>query len=440
MKPFRGRSRPRRPCPRLGRATDPGLAAVPRESWGNLEVPSDSLEPLVKVAVFGAGGLGRIIALELAADPRVQELVLADKRGDRSRALRLIGRTAAIRAVQVDVSVPDALGEVLKGVDVAVNATLPDYNLAVMDACLAAGCAYADPWGLSPIAPDERPGVLSQLDRDAAWKDRGLTAVVSMGSDPGVSSIMARAAADRLQTLDEIRILKSAGGAGALEGYPLYSRALFVRDALAAPTVWDGTKVVREPFVSGEEDYEFPAPIGRRHLYQFYHEEVLTLPVRLGRPVGRVVYKHDINPDLVRATVALNALGLLAEDKRLSLPGTRLTFRDAFLATFPEPSTLVGPVAGTMAIVAEALGTKADGAKARIRSTIVVDHREANKKRGTTAERSLTAGAVAAAVSLLEDRKTLRAGVLAPEELPTEPLQRELGARGITYDVSESPA
>lgn len=394
----------------------------------------------MKVAVFGVGGLGRIIALELAADARVTELVLADKRGDRSRALKSIGRTATVHPVQADVSRPDAMSEILRGVDVAVNATLPEYNLSVMAACLEAGCGYVDAWGLSPVDRDERPGVLAQLDLDGRWKDRGLTAVVTMGSDPGISNIMARAAANRLATIDEIRVLKAVGGGGALEGYPLYSRAVFLRDALSQPTIWDGAKIVPQPFVSGEEEYEFPAPIGKRNLYYFYHEEVLTLPFRLGRPVGRVVYKHDINPELVRAIVSLNALGLLADEKRVQLAGSRITFRDALLATFPEPSGLIGPVTGAMAIVSEVLGTKADGARVRARGSIVVDHKEANRRRGTTAERYLTAGAVAASVALIADGKTLRHGVLAPEELPTEPLQKELADRGIGFELDEKPA
>ncbi len=394
----------------------------------------------MKVAVLGVGGLGRIIALELATDPRVTELVLADVRGDRSKALRSIGRTATVRSLQADVTNPFALQDALVGVDVAVNATLPEHNLAVMTACLEAGCAYIDPWGLSPVAPGERPGVLDQLDRDEAWKKRGLTAIVTMGSDPGVSNLMARAAADRLQTVDEVRILKAAAGGGAIEGYPLYSRAVFLRDALSRPTVWEDGKLVPQDYVSGEEDYVFPDPVGKRHVYQFYHEEVLTLPHRLGRPIRRACYKHDINPELVRAIVALDALGLLAEDKRLQLGGGRTTFREAFLATFPEPSTLIGPVAGAMAIVADVLGTQADGSRARMTASIVVDHREANRKRGTTAERYVTAAAVASAAALLEDKKTLRTGVLAPEELPPDKVLPDLSARGIAFQVRESPA
>lgn len=394
----------------------------------------------MKVAVLGIGGLGRILALELASDARVTELVLADKRGDRSRALRSIGRGATVRPLQVDISQPMALRDALAGVDLAINATLPEFNLAVMDACLDAQCSYIDAWALSPIVPGETPGVLAQLEQNAAWQARGLTAVVSMGSDPGLSNVMARAAADRLQSLDEIRILKAAAGQGDIEGYPLYSRMVFLRDALSPPTIWENGKITPQPFVSGEEDYTFPDPVGTRHLYQFYHEEVLTLPHRLGRPVGRVVYKHDINPEIIRAIASLDALGLLKEEKRIQIGGTQMPFREAFLETFPEPSTFVGPILGAMAIVAEVIGSKEDGSRSRVRASYVLDHREANRRRGATAERYATAVAVSATASLMIDKKIPRTGVLAAEELPLEACIAELASRGVSFRLEESAA
>jgi len=60
----------------------------------------------VKAAVLGTGGLGRIITLELAADRRVDEIVIVDKRGDRSRALQSLGKTASLTALEADVTDP----------------------------------------------------------------------------------------------------------------------------------------------------------------------------------------------------------------------------------------------------------------------------------------------------------------------------------------------
>ena len=153
----------------------------------------------------------------------------------------------------------------------------------------------------------------------------------------------------------------------------------------------------------------------------------------------RVSYKHDIKPDLVTATVSLDALGLLAPERRLQLGTAQMTFRDAFLATFPEPSTLMGPFPGAMAIVVEAIGTRPDGSRTRVCGILNVSHRDANRKRGTTAERYLSATAIASVASLLSE-KALRAGVLAPEELPPDRLLPDLERRGVAFTLDERPA
>jgi saccharopine dehydrogenase (NAD+, L-lysine forming) len=394
----------------------------------------------VKVAVLGAGGLGRIIALELASDRRVSELLLVDRRGDRSRALKSLGRSARVTAIEADVSQTASLREILRGADVVVNSSLPEHNLAVMSACHEAGCNYIDSAGFSPVGSGMKPGVLEQLALDASWRDRGLTGIVSLGSDPGLSNVMARVAADRLEVLQEIRILKGHSGEGSAEGYPLYSREIFLRDALSPPTVWDGTKLVERPHVSDVETYAFPTPIGNREVYNFYHEEVITLPIRLSRPVGGVCYKHDIRADLVRAAVALDALGLLSTEKKVRIGAQQTPFRDAFLETFPEPSTFVGPMAGAMGIIAEVRGSKPGGDEVLVRGSAIIEHREANRRRGTTAERFVTAAAVASGIAMMADGKILRHGVLAPEELPPERIVPELEARGIRFVVEELAA
>ena len=394
----------------------------------------------MKAAVLGTGGLGRIITLELAADRRVDEIVIVDKRGDRSRALQSLGKTASLTALEADVTQADALRRILAGVDVAVNATLPEYNLRVMDACFAAGCGYVDSAGYSPPVAGKESGVLDQLALDPRWRDRGISAIVSMGSDPGISNVMARMAADRFAGIDRILIRKAATGEKATDGFPLYSREVFISAALSNPVVWDGHEIRERGPASGEEDYEFPPPIGKRRVNSFWHEEVLTLPTHLGKPVGWVDYKHDINPELVRAIHAFDALGLLRPDHKVKVGITQIPFREAFLAAIPEPSTLIGPLSGALGIVVEVHGTKIGGGKAAARASLTMEHREANRRRGTTAERFLTAAASAAAVMLIHTKRLPRTGVLAPEELPPDLIVPELAARGVTFSIADMPA
>ena len=394
----------------------------------------------MKAAVLGTGGLGRIITLELAADRRVDEIVIVDKRGDRSRALQSLGKTASLTALEADVTQADALRRILAGVDVAVNATLPEHNLRVMDACFAAGCGYVDSAGYSPPVAGKESGVLDQLALDPRWRDRGISAIVSMGSDPGISNVMARMAADRFAGIDRILIRKAATGEKATDGFPLYSREVFISAALSNPVVWDGHEIRERGPASGEEDYEFPPPIGKRRVHSFWHEEVLTLPTHLGKPVGWVDYKHDINPELVRAIHAFDALGLLRPDHKVKVGITQIPFREAFLAAIPEPSTLIGPLSGALGIVVEVHGTKIGGGKAAARASLTMEHREANRRRGTTAERFLTAAASAAAVMLIHTKRLPRTGVLAPEELPPDLIVPELAARGVTFSIADMPA
>src|SRR3989449_11460354 len=181
----------------------------------------------VKAAVLGTGGLGRIITLELAADRRVDEIVIIDKRGDRSRALQSLGKTASLTALEADVTDGAALHRILAGVDVAVNATLPAHNLRVMEACFEAGCSYVDSAGYSPPVAGEKSGGLEQLALDARWRDRGISAIVSMGSGPGISNVMARVGADRFSGIDRIPIPKAGTREKGTGGVPLHLRQGF---------------------------------------------------------------------------------------------------------------------------------------------------------------------------------------------------------------------
>src|SRR2546427_263833 len=117
--------------------------------------------------------------------------------------------------------------------------TSAKYNLAIMQAALEVRANYLDPSAAGPREPGGLAGIFEQLAMGEAFKDAGLSGLVSMGLDPGLSNVMARSAAERLDTIDAIRI--RSGGVATLPGYtsfPLYSREVFLSDILTPPTVW----------------------------------------------------------------------------------------------------------------------------------------------------------------------------------------------------------
>src|SRR3990170_2725399 len=160
----------------------------------------------MRVAILGAGGVGRTLASELRSDDRVDSLLLVDLVGDRAKVLAGMRGRVSIEAKQIDVSQVAALARALKGCDVAVNATLPKNNLPVMRAALEAGADYLDVAATGPREPGGKPGILEQLEMHDAFRAAGRTALLSMGLDPGMTNVLAREAADRLDSPDAGRI------------------------------------------------------------------------------------------------------------------------------------------------------------------------------------------------------------------------------------------
>src|SRR5436309_6984101 len=293
----------------------------------------------MKVGIVGVGGVGRTLAQLLRAEAAIDSLVLIDKDENRVRFFTKLTGRVKVDASPLDLNAPSDLPRILRGSAVVVNTAPPRLNLAVMNACLLAGAHYIDVAASGPQEPGAPTGILEQLQRHDAFRAKGLRALLSMGLDPGMSNVLAREAADTLDSIDAIRI--RSGGTAQIPGYvsdifPLYSRETFLSDMLLPPSAWsDGGLREQEP-LSDSEDFEFPPPVGVQRTFLVSHEEVKTLPRYLSKPVPRVDFKQAFNPELIQAVLSLKMLGLLAEDREISVGGLRIPFRRAFLQALPE--------------------------------------------------------------------------------------------------------
>jgi len=391
----------------------------------------------MRVAILGIGGVGRALASELRLDPRVSSLLLMDKVGDRARVLAGMRGRTPIEAKMIEVDKRDTLAQALRGCRVVVNTTLPKYNFTIMGAALDAGANYVDVAATGPLTPGGRWGIYAQLDLNDAFRSAGLQALLSMGLDPGMSNVLAKEMADRLETIDTIRV-RSGGFAkfGDYTSFPLYSREAFLEDALLIPTVWLDGKLEERPVMGEEETFEFPPPVGRQQTFLMSHEEVKTLPLHVGKPVRRVDFKYALNPNLVRSIVGLNELGLLDDRRMIRVGGVQIPFRKALVSAFPEPSALVTPLEGTKCLAVEVEGTRA-GERKVLRGDIVLSHAEANRRRSTTAVYYLTAVAAAIGVVMVGERGLPGPGVYPPEALDPPHVFKEWENRELTIAHSE---
>ena len=151
------------------------------------------------IVIGGAGKMACISVQDLAQDKRVDEVVIADLNLEQAKEVADYINSPKIEIKKVDVNDREGLVELLKGSDACLNGTVYYTNLAVMEACLEAGVHYTDMGGLFFTTH-------KQLELSDRYAEKGISAVLGMGSAPGVPNLQARYAADRLDTIESIKI------------------------------------------------------------------------------------------------------------------------------------------------------------------------------------------------------------------------------------------
>ena len=227
------------------------------------------------VVLGGAGKMGCIGVQDLAGDRRVGEVVIADRDLGQARTVAEIISSSKVTIRQVDVTDHHALVGVLKGADACLNATVYYFNLQVMEACLEVGVPYTDMGGLFHTTR-------RQLELSDRFAEAGLSAVLGMGSAPGVPNVQARYAAERLDTIETIRIYDGIKPPPPDDVSFTYAVPTIVDELTLAPMVYrDGEFVACEP-LSEFEDYWFTPPIGLLPTHLSLHSEIATLPITFG--------------------------------------------------------------------------------------------------------------------------------------------------------------
>lgn len=147
----------------------------------------------------GAGKMGCISVQDLTKDDRVDEVVIADIDVESAKTVAEYLDSPKISIQKVDINDEEGFVRSLEGADACLNATVYYTNLAVMETCLKAGVHYTDMGGLFHTTR-------KQLELHDRFKAAGISAVLCMGSAPGVPNIQTRYAADRLDTIESIKI------------------------------------------------------------------------------------------------------------------------------------------------------------------------------------------------------------------------------------------
>lgn len=379
----------------------------------------------MRAVVLGGGGLtGRASVRALATGTVFDAVVAADLSIEMAEAAaRAAGPRASASAV--DVRDPGALARLLRGADVLVNAVQYGFNLAVMDAALAAHVPYLDFGGLFHTTR-------RQLARDEEFRRAGLLAIPGFGQVPGISNVLALDATSDLDRVDSI-VLRDGWRDLTVGGPELsftWSPSTFLDEMVLPAQVFDNGAYTEAPPMSAAEEFDFPPPVGRTRVYRTLHSEPATLPDSLAAKGLRHCEWKEGGPgiDALR-TMAL--LGL-ASDRPLDVGGVSVVPRSFTLALLRREQ-LLGPPPGVVVNDWEVLDIELRGRRG---SSEVVRHALARFPPRPDWHLSATEYAVGVAGAIgaeMIGRGTVRgAGVLPPERcVPAGPLREELARYGI---------
>jgi saccharopine dehydrogenase (NAD+, L-lysine-forming) len=375
--------------------------------------------------------MGRIAVKDLAASDSVDQVVIADR--DTSMAHKVanlipVGRSK-VSVIHTDVTDHKVLVATLHGADAVLNAVHYYFNLNVMRACLKARTHYTDLGGLFY-------NTRKQLLLHDEFAEAGLTAVLGMGSAPGVPNVQARYAADRLDTIEHIRIydgILPPPGDDIRFGYAIPT---IIDELIMPPMVFRDGEFVEEAPLAGKEDYWFTPPVGLLHCHLSLHSEVATLPVTFkGKGVRECFFKINywgMSPEAFAKVKLLADLGFAGAEP-VDVRGTPVRPRDllvTLLADYIPPLDAfvqepADPTRWTKEIVTEVKGTQ--------------NGQELLYRLGTlTAVGSLPTGvAPSITAQWLAAGRVPGPGVFPPEAvIAPQPFFEELARRGIVTQVT----
>jgi saccharopine dehydrogenase (NAD+, L-lysine-forming) len=315
---------------------------------------------MARVTVLGGcGTVGSIAVRTLTELGDFSEIIVADIDTERADWLVQDIGGDALSAVSCDATNPRSIKEVIKGSDVVLNCAGPFYILApiILKAVIEEGINYVD-------VCDDVDATIEILKLDKAAKRAGISALIGMGSSPGVANLLVRFCAEQmLDKVDSIDILHAHGGepheGAAVIGHRIHSMSIDI------PVFLDGKETTvrffEEDGIALQEDVDFHL-LGKYRCYPYPHPETVTLPKYI--PCKRVTNLGCvIPPEYYSLIMNIVKLGITDEDP-IEVKGHKISPLDFITAYILEErkrilkETQFGTQRGCLKIVIK--GLKAD--------------------------------------------------------------------------------
>lgn len=397
------------------------------------------------VLIIGAGGVAQVVAHKCAQNNDVLgnlhiasrtvakcDAIIASVQA--KNAMKVPGVFAAHALDAMDGAAVAALIRKI-GAQIVINVGAPFVNMTVLDACLETGAAYID------TAIHEDPAKVCETPPwygNYEWKKRalcaekGVTAILGAGFDPGVVNAFARFAIDEyLDEVTSIDIVDINAGSHGRYFATNFDPEINFREFTGTVYSWQGGAWQENQMFEIGKDWDLPV-VGTCRAYLSGHDEVHSLSANY--PNADVRFWMGFGPHYINVFTVLKNLGLLSEQPVKLADGQEVVPLRVVKAVLPDPASLAPNYSGKTCIGDFVKGTK-DGKAVEVFVYNVADHKEAYDEVGSQGI-SYTAGVPAVAAAMLVASGDWDAHAMKNiEELPPKPFFTLLDRLGLPTRV-----
>jgi saccharopine dehydrogenase-like NADP-dependent oxidoreductase len=399
------------------------------------------------VMIIGAGGVAHVAAHKAAMNNDVLgDICIASRTLDKCDAIiESVNRKGHLKdlnhrlySAQLDALDIPATVKLIKKTKsgIVVNLGNAFINMSVLEACLETGAAYID----TAIHEDpdkvcEEPPWYANYEwqRKDRCAEKGLTAILGAGFDPGVVNAYCALAVKRyFDTIDTIDIMDVNAGSHGKYFSTNFDPEINFREFIKVWT-WIDRQWKEYPTHSVKRVYDFPV-VGKQPIYLNGHDELHSLSQNID--ANSIRFWMGFGDHYINVFTVLRTLGFLSH-----LPVTLTTSQEVVplkvvKALLPDPMTLAPGYTGNTCIGNFVKGMK-DGKKREVLIYQVSDHKKCFEEVESQGI-SYTAGVppVAAAMLVATGEWDVKKMVNV-EELDPEPFIAILDRIGLPTEVKE---
>lgn len=399
------------------------------------------------VMIIGAGGVAQVTAHKCAQNNDILgDIVIASRTQSKADEIiesvrekgHLKDTSKKLYSAKLDALDIPQTARLIKETqsEIIINLGSAFINMSVLEACLMTGAAYMD------TAIHEEP---NKVCEDPPWyanyewkrkercKEKGLTAILGAGFDPGVvNAYCALAVKHHFDKIDTIDIMDVNAGSHGKYFATNFDPEINFREFIKVWT-WIDKKWQEFPTHTIKQIYDFPV-VGPQPIYLNGHDELHSLSKNID--ANSIRFWMGFSDHYINVFTVLRTLGLLSHLPVRTAEGLEVVPLKVVKAVLPDPKTLAPNYTGKTCIGNLVKGEK-DGKHKEIFIYNTKDHKACYNEVGSQAI-SYTAGVPPACAAIL-----IAQGVWDPktmvnvEELEPDPFIALLDKNGLPTEIKQ---